>query len=300
MELKSKPIPLHLFGGPLGVGKTTAIRRHLEQSQEYTAVIVNDFGESGYDAGLISSSARQNLRVKNVPGGCLCCTSAAQLRPALKTLCAAPEVERIIIEPSGVALLDPLLAMLRDAAPECGFELRSVIVLFDALKTRPAALKLIPYWKHLADRTDIAVINRCDLAPQSAVDALFQWLEKQEPAKQRIVKTEFGELSPELFDLRRDDAPGLPAHHHHNELPPAGTFRSEGTFRFDRLMQLLREEMSTTERFKGVFDTDQGRMRLEIACGELITHSSPGTTGSFADWIGGPDLSKQINAARLT
>lgn len=290
-------IPLHLFGGPLGVGKTTAVRRFLEQTDEYTAVVVNDFGETGYDAALIEESGGTAPRVENVPGGCLCCTSAAQLRPALAALCADPQVERIIIEPSGVALLDPLLAMLREAAPDCGFELRSVIVLFDAQKTRPAALEHIPYWRHLAERADIAVINRCDTAPPSAVDALFQWLEKLDPPKQRIVKTEFGRLPPELFDLR-----GTPReagqHHAHGRLPPAGTFRSGATFRLDALLDVLREAAPATERFKGVFNTDRGRVRLEIACGEVIQRPAPPGDASSADWIGAPDLTRQLLAAR--
>jgi G3E family GTPase len=279
------PIPLHLFGGPLGVGKTTAIRRLLRQSGQYTAVIVNDFGETGYDAGLIGETVGAALRVENVPGGCLCCTSAAQLRPALQKICEDPQVERIIIEPSGVALLDPLLNMLNEAAPECGFELRSVIVLFDAQKTRPAALELIPYWRHLADRADIAVINRCDLAPPAAVQALFQWLEKLQPAKLRIVKTEFGHLPPELFELRRTERPFDPQHHH-RDLPPAGTFRSGGTFRLDTLLNTLRGIAPSTERFKGVFNTDRGRVRLEIACGEVVQHPAQPGVASFADWIG--------------
>jgi len=61
------PIPLHLFGGPLGVGKTTAIRRYVAESDEYVAVIVNDFGETGYDAALIAEKGTADrLRIENV------------------------------------------------------------------------------------------------------------------------------------------------------------------------------------------------------------------------------------------
>jgi G3E family GTPase len=280
------PIPLHLFGGPLGVGKTTAIRRYVAESDEYVAVIVNDFGETGYDAALIAEKGTADrLRIENVPGGCLCCTSAAQLLPALQALCNDPHIKRIIIEPSGVALLDPLLKMLQAAAPDCGFELRSVIVLFDALKTRPAALELIPYWRHLAECADVAVINRCDLAPPTAADALSQWLGKLDPPKCRIVKTEFGYLPPEIFDLSRSPDRPLPEHHHSN-LPPAGTFRSNETFRLSPLLDVLREMAPSTDRFKGVFNTDQGRVRLEIACGEVIQRPAPAVGSSSADWIG--------------
>ena len=298
MESNSKLIPLHLFGGTLGVGKTTAVRRYVEHSLEYVAVIVNDFGESGYDAGLLSSASSRKFQVENVPGGCLCCTSAAQLRPALEAICAIPEVARIIIEPSGVALLDPLISMLQEAAPECGFELRSVVVLFDALKTRPASLELIPYWRHLADRADIAVVNRCDQAPPAAADALVSCLQSWTPAKHSVVKTDFGELSPDLFEIQRKECFSDLKHRAHAGFPPVGTFRSDGVFGLSRLREILQDSLMSLERFKGVFDTDQGRVCLEVACGELIQRPAFDSVGCFADWIGVEDFSDRLQEAR--
>lgn len=296
MELKSeRTVPCHLIAGPLGVGKTTAVRRLVEQTPGFTAVIVNDFGETGYDAALISETAGpQKLQVENIPGGCLCCTTAAQLLPALKTLSGRPEIDRIIIEPSGVALLDPLLKMLHEAAPECGFELRPVIVLFDPAKIRPAAIELIPYWRHLADRADIAVINRCDLVPAETVDVLFRCLEKRMPPKLRIVKTSHGQLPPDLLELKGTVARPGDEPHGHADLPPAGTFRSDKTFRLEALLNFLEEIAPQTERFKGIFQTDRGWIRLEISGGNVIQRSAAPAAQSSADWVGSEDLSARI------
>jgi len=295
MESNSKAIPLHLIAGTLGVGKTTAIRRFVAHSSDYTAVLVNDFGETGYDAALIGEAGGGKIQVENVPGGCLCCTSAAQLLPALKMLCEKPEVERIIVEPSGVALLDPLLKMFHDAEETCGFELMPVIVLFDPAKTRPVTLKLIPYWKHLADRADIVVANRCDLAPPEAIDQFFQCLEKWEPKKLKLIKTSHGELLPKLFELRGHVARDGEGHHHHAELPPAGTFRSDKIFQLEKLMALLEEIAPQTERFKGIFQTDQGWVRLEIASGQVVQKEASPAAASSADWIGSPDLTTRLD-----
>jgi len=280
-------LPLHLIAGSLGVGKTTAIRRFVARSPDYTAVIVNDFGETGYDASFIAEAGgADKLRVENVPGGCLCCTSAAQLLPALKMLCARPEVDRIIIEPSGVALLDPLLRLLHEAAPQCGFELAPVIVLFDPAKIRPASLELIPYWRHLVERAGIAVLSRCDLAPPQAVAALQQCLEQWSPPKLRIVQAVHGELPDDLFDLRGSAAIPGQGHTHHADLPPAGTFRSEEIFRLDALQRLLEELAPELARFKGIFRTEAGSCRLEIAGGTVSGSSAPERAFSSADWVG--------------
>ncbi len=297
MESNSK-IPLHLIGGSLGVGKTTAIRRYIAGSDEYVAVIVNDFGETGYDAGLISEAGNDKLQVENVPGGCLCCTTAAQLRPALELICSRPEVERVIIEPSGVALLDPLLKMLEEAAPACGFELASVVVVFDPAKSRPASLKMIPYWKHLVDRADIVVANRCDLAPPEAIAQFKSCLEEWEPRKLSVVGTSHGELPDGLFNLRGRVGIRGEGHHHHAELPPAGTFRSTDSFQLDKLLALLEEIAPETERFKGHFLTGDGWVRLEIASGAVVQKAAVAAVQSSADWVGAPNLSEKLAACR--
>ncbi len=291
----------HLIAGPLGVGKTTAIRRFVAQSSGFTAVIVNDFGKSGYDAAFIAEAGgAERLYVENIPGGCLCCTTVAQLLPALELLCARSEVARIIIEPSGIALIDPLLDMLQDAAPKCGFELAPVIVLFDPAKARPATLELIPYWRHLVECADIVVANRCDLAPPEAVDQFFHYLKKWDPPKLKVVTTSHGELPPEIFELR-GHVICPPGHvHHHIDLPPAGTFYSEGTFRLPALFRLLEELAPRLERFKGVFHTDQGWQRMEIAVGRVHSVPIAPAPRTTAEWIGGGDrVAERIDACRI-
>ena len=298
MESKRRAvIPCHLIAGPLGVGKTTAIRRFVARSSGFTAVIVNDFGKTDYDASFIAEAGgADRLRVENIPGGCLCCSSVAQLLPALEMLCARPEVERIIIEPSGIALIDPLLDMLRDAAPKCGLEVAPVIVLFDPTKMRPAAIKLIPYWNRLADCAGIVVANRCDLASPEAVEQFCQCMEEWEPPKLKVIKTSHGELPPEIFELRGHTA-GLISHsHHHAKLPLAGTFCSDGTFRLAALLELLKELALQLDRFKGVFRTDHGWQRLEIAVERVDAAPSAEALRTSAEWIGGDDrLTERIN-----
>ena len=293
--------PLHLIAGSLGVGKTTAIRRFVARSSGYTAVVVNDFGETGYDASFIAEAGgTDKLRVENVPGGCLCCTSAAQLLPALKMLCARPEVDRIIIEPSGIALLDSLLKTLLGAAAECGFELAPVIVLFDPAKARPATLKLIPYWRSFVDCADIIVANRCDLAPPGAVEQFSQCLEQWDPPKLKIVKTAHGDLPPEIFELRGRAGHVPHGHHHHGELPYAGTLRSNETFSLAALLELLEALVPQLDRLKGVFCTDQGWVRLEIASGQVCRSSAQKTTQTTVDWIGGSaEISARLQTCRI-
>ena len=289
-----KTIPCHLIAGPLGVGKTTAIRNYVAKSSAFTAVVVNDFGETGYDAAFISESSNR-LHVENVAGGCLCCTSVELLVPALKTLCARPDVERIIIEPSGVAQIDPLLNMLRAAALKCGFELMPVIVIFDPSKNRPSRLTLVPYWRRLAECAGIIVANRCDLATVESVAEFMNCFKTWRPRKLKLIQTSHGELPPEIFELRGGENFWAAEHrHHHADLPAAGIFYSDETFRFSALIQLLEKLAPQLERFKGQFKTEQGWYRLEIAGGAVHQTPADAKLRTSAEWVGAGDEIKTL------
>jgi G3E family GTPase len=294
-------LPLHLISGYLGAGKTTVIRRFLASTPDYSALIVNDFGMAGYDAAtVVDGVSKAELRIENVPGGCLCCTSAAQLLPALDRLCANPRVQRLIIEPSGLALLPPLLDMLENEAPKRGLELRPVMVVFDAARVQPAALEKIPYWRHLADLAAIAVLNRCDLATPQAVEQLYDLLSSWTPPKLRILKTSYGALPADLFDMRvSSGASAHPRDAHHAVLPPSGTFRSEALFSLSELRHALVRASPSLARFKGVFLTDQGRFRMEVAGHQV--HIEPASSGAdtVAEWIGrGEEMAEVLLACQ--
>ena len=52
-------IPTHVIAGPLGAGKTSLIRHLLAQrpAHERWAVLINEFGQIGLDAALLTTGA---------------------------------------------------------------------------------------------------------------------------------------------------------------------------------------------------------------------------------------------------
>lgn len=87
--------------GFLGAGKSTLVERWLAEQGEETAVIVNEWGEIGIDGALLSG---RRSRLIEITGGCLCCTSQAEMARALASLAAArPAPARVLVETSGAA-----------------------------------------------------------------------------------------------------------------------------------------------------------------------------------------------------
>jgi len=109
-------IPTHVIAGPLGAGKTSLIRQLMAQrpANERWAVLINEFGQIGLDAALLSTSD-DGIALGEVAGGCLCCVNGAPFQVGLGRLLRKAKPDRVFIEPSGLGHPSQLLAQLREA-----------------------------------------------------------------------------------------------------------------------------------------------------------------------------------------
>ena len=107
----SKRIPTNVVTGFLGVGKTTAIKHLLKTkpADEQWAVLVDEFGEMGIDGALLQ--ADDNM-VTQVAGGCTCCKVQSLSRVVLQHLIDEHKPDRLIIEPTGLAMPKQIMEML--------------------------------------------------------------------------------------------------------------------------------------------------------------------------------------------
>ncbi|MEM7577095.1 MAG: GTP-binding protein, partial [Planctomycetota bacterium] len=196
------PIPCHIVAGPLGVGKTTAIlhylRQHADANQERVGVLVNDFGPVGLDSTTLQAESPNpdQTQVLNVPGGCICCTMLAELPNCIKRLTQAPEnpVDRLIIEPSGMATPAQVIDALRAAQDQLRLALHPSIVLISTPDFDAEMFDRMPYFRMFSEAADILVFNRCDLATDAKVQSAKRWAEQLDPPKLRVVTTTHGQL----------------------------------------------------------------------------------------------------------
>ncbi|UWF49325.1 CobW-like GTP-binding protein [Pseudomonas sp. N3-W] len=109
-------IPTHVIAGPLGAGKTSLIRHLMAQrpAHERWAVLINEFGQIGLDAALLSREA-DGIALGEVAGGCLCCVNGAPFQVGLGRLLRKARPDRLFIEPSGLGHPAQLLRQLNEA-----------------------------------------------------------------------------------------------------------------------------------------------------------------------------------------
>ncbi|MCD5972243.1 CobW family GTP-binding protein [Pseudomonas quasicaspiana] len=109
-------IPTHVIGGPLGAGKTSLIKHLLAQkpADERWAILINEFGQIGLDAALLTTAA-DGIVLGEVAGGCLCCVNGAPFQIGLGRLLRKSRPHRLLIEPSGLGHPVQLIEQLQQA-----------------------------------------------------------------------------------------------------------------------------------------------------------------------------------------
>jgi cobalamin biosynthesis protein CobW len=131
-------VPVTVLTGFLGAGKTTLLRSLLTQADgRRIAVIVNEFGDAGFDGGLVEECAANACApgdIIELTNGCICCTVADDFIPTMDKLLARDiPLDAIVIETSGLALPQPLLKAFAWPAVKTRATVDGVVTVVDAL-----------------------------------------------------------------------------------------------------------------------------------------------------------------------
>jgi len=173
-------IPTHVIAGPLGAGKTSLIRQLMAQrpAGERWAVLINEFGQIGLDAALLTSDA-DGIALGEVAGGCLCCVNGAPFQIGLARLLRKAKPARLFIEPSGLGHPAQLLKQLNEAPWLGVLAVQPCVLVLDAQaleagKALPATqqealetagLLLLNKAEHLDDRAREKIASQLPAVP---------------------------------------------------------------------------------------------------------------------------------------
>jgi G3E family GTPase len=293
-------VPVSIVAGFLGAGKTTALRAQLAVRQgERIALIVNDFGEAGFDAVTLADASP--FRITNIPGGCVCCTAPEGFVDALGAVLET-QPDRVLIEPTGLARAQDLVDTIRRCRHAGELALGPLVVLVDPARLAaleqggdPEGLALL---REQAEGADVLVANRTDLCDARALERFRAFAAERWPAPLAVLETVEGRIAPERFEWPAG-AQSRPAHAHEHGHAQASTegyaarswqWPAETVFSHARLSDALGriargDAGAPLERFKGIFRTEQGVSRLEIAGGVLHDRRTAWRRDSRADAI---------------
>lgn len=175
------PVPVTVFTGYLGAGKTSIIKNLVKRlPEEYSvAWLKNEFGDMEIDSEVAKDS---HIAVKEIMNGCLCCVLVGQMSEALKEIVEAQKPSRIIIETSGSAYPAPI-----------AWEIRKMeFLILDGIVTVVDALNFSGYEdksytaRIQSQYTDLILINKHELVPPEKLDSTLDDVHDLNPSTPKV------------------------------------------------------------------------------------------------------------------
>ena len=221
-----------IFSGFLGAGKTTPIRKLIEEAYgtDKIVLIENEFGEIGVDKGFLQNTG---IEINQMNAGCICCTLVGDFGKALNEVIEKYNPERILIEPSGVGKLSDVIIAVQDLKND-KIELNGFTTVVDATKAEMYMSNFGEFYENQVEHASSIILSHTAGMSQDDIDKCIALL-RDHNKEASIVTTDWKEidgskileimeqkktLSAELDRLReeayREQAEHEAEHHHHD------------------------------------------------------------------------------------
>ena len=160
---------IDIMSGFLGAGKTTLIKKLLQEALADTKVVLieNEFGEIGIDGGFLKDAG---IEIKEMNSGCICCSLVGDFGASLKEVLDTYKPERVIIEPSGVGKLSDVEKAVLDVDTEVDAVLNSKVAVVDATKCRMYIKNFGEFFINQIEHADTIVLSRTDKLTQEKLE----------------------------------------------------------------------------------------------------------------------------------
>ncbi len=196
-----KAVPTHIISGFLGAGKTTLLQHLLTQKpkNEVWAILMNEFGQIGVDQQLITQQS--GYAVKELLGGCLCCSSQLPMQIALSRLLSESKPDRLFIEPTGLGHPAQLLEQLTEPHWHSSLDMRALVVVVDGSRLHDKPWVQQHLYTDQLKAAQVVVISHKDGMNDDDQQAYIQLKQEYQTYVQSWIEAENGQVPLLQLDL---------------------------------------------------------------------------------------------------
>ena len=189
---KNKMTKIDIFSGFLGAGKTTLIKKLIEEAfkGEKLVLIENEFGEIAIDGGFLQDAG---VEITEMNSGCICCSLVGDFGEALKKVLQQFHPDRILIEPSGVGKLSEVIKAVRNLHME-DVQLNSFTTVADANKCKMYMKNFGEFYNDQVENANSIILSRTDGISQKKLDVCIELL-REHNTEATIITTPWDQIS---------------------------------------------------------------------------------------------------------
>lgn len=175
-------LPTILLTGFLGAGKTTFLNKlldHLRKRPERVCLIINEFGKTGIDAGLVSAGPETIHEVN--AGSIFCVCTRDNFLAALDGAAAAdPPFDLLVIEATGIAATSDLGSYIYGPPLDGRIRVAENVCVVDAANFHKVRATL-PAATNQVEEASLLVLNKADLVDSRRLGELQRELHELNP-----------------------------------------------------------------------------------------------------------------------
>ncbi|MCD7865347.1 MAG: GTP-binding protein [Clostridiales bacterium] len=218
---------IDIISGFLGAGKTTLIRKMLEEvfTGEQVVLVENEYGEVGIDSGFLKDAG---VEIRELNSGCICCTLVGDFNKSLREVIDTYHPDRILIEPSGVGKLSDVMSSVKSMEEEYpDVRLNALVTVANALKAAKQMKAFGEFFNNQIENATTVVLSRTQNAKPAQLELCVKMIQELNP-KAAVITTPWDEIAGEqilqviegqgsLMEEMMAEFEAVHEHDHHHE-----------------------------------------------------------------------------------
>ena len=209
---------IDIISGFLGAGKTTFIKKMLEEvfEGEKIVLIENEFGEIGIDGGFLKDSG---IEISELNSGCICCSLVGDFGKNLREVMERFHPDRILIEPSGVGKLSDVMKSVREVEEKNEVKLNGRITVVNTPKATKQMKAFGEFFNNQIEYATVIVLSRTQNIKPEQTEVVAEAIREKNP-KAAIITTPWDDIDGKqiykVIEQQKTMEEELMEEHHHD------------------------------------------------------------------------------------